>query len=61
MVPVNAACNPSFSALVTRWLSCVDSSATENGSWSRATSAGGNSAPYFFSAGVSEAAGETAT
>ena len=53
LVPSSAACRPSFSAFVTRWLSCVENSASAFGSWSRATSAGGNSAPYFFSAAVS--------
>ncbi len=52
---------PSFSALVTRWLSCVLSSATAWGSWARATVAAGKSAAYFFIAGVSQAAGVTAT
>ena len=32
VVLVSAACRPSFSALVTRWLSCVENSAIENGS-----------------------------
>ncbi len=53
LVPVSAACRPSFSALVTRWLSWVENSATENGSWSRATSAAGKSRPYLRSASVS--------
>ena len=30
LVPVNAACSPSLSALVTRWFSWVESSATAN-------------------------------
>jgi hypothetical protein len=41
LVPVSAACRPSFSALVTRWFSCVESSATAYCSWSRATAAAG--------------------
>src|ERR1041384_2089207 len=51
--PVSAACRPSLSALVTRWLSWVESSATANLSWSRATAAAGKPATYSFIAGVS--------
>ena len=40
LAPVSAAWRPSLSALVTRWLSCVESSATEYCSWSRATARG---------------------
>jgi hypothetical protein len=32
LLPVSAACNPSFNAFVTRWLSCVDNSAFAYGS-----------------------------
>src|ERR1043166_774020 len=59
--PVSAACRPSLSALVTRWLSWVESSATANLSWSRATAAAGKPATYSFMAGVSQASGRTAT
>ena len=59
--PVSAACRPLLSAVVTRWLSWVESSATEYCSWSRATSACGTSCAYFFISGVSQAAGVTAT
>src|SRR3989449_451798 len=59
--PVSAACRPSLSALVTRWFSWVESSATAYCSWSRATAAAGKSATYFFIAGVCQASGRTAT
>src|ERR1043166_7977640 len=42
--PGSAACRPPLSALVTRWLSWVESSATANLSWSRATAAAGKPA-----------------
>src|SRR5438445_11476844 len=61
LVPVSAACNPSLSALVTRWLSCVESSAFAYGNWSRATTAGGKPETYCFIAGVSHASARTAT
>src|SRR4029077_21044353 len=61
LVPVSAACSPWLSALVTRWLSWVESSATENSSWSRATTAGGNPAAYLRIVTVSQACGRTAT
>src|ERR1700688_2103160 len=38
----SAACSPSLSALVTRWFSWVDNSATAYCSWSRATAAAAN-------------------
>src|ERR1043166_1444537 len=53
LAPVSAAWRPSLSALVTRWFSCVESSATETLSWSRATAAGGKSATYLLIASVS--------
>ena len=59
--PVSAACRPSLSAFVTRWFSCVESSATAYCSWSRATAAAGNPPTYFFITGVSHASGRTAT
>src|ERR1700674_297588 len=40
----SAACRPSLSALVTRWFSWVDNSATAYCSWSRATAAAGKPA-----------------
>src|SRR5438034_1002706 len=61
LAPVSAACSPSLSALVTRWFSCVESSATAYCSWSRATAAAGKSATYFFIAAVCQASSRTAT
>jgi hypothetical protein len=52
---------PSFSALVTRWLSCVESSATEYCSWSRATEATGKPFTYSVIFAVCHASGRTAT
>ena len=60
-VPVSAAWSPSLSAFVTRWLSCVESSATAYWSWSRATAAAWKPATYCFITGVSHASGRTAT
>jgi hypothetical protein len=59
--PVSAAWMPSFSAFVTRWLSCVESSATEYSSWSRATAATGKPYTYCSKRGVYHAACLTAT
>ena len=52
---------PSFNALVTRWLSCVESSATEYCSWSRATAATGKPFTYSCIFAVCHASGRTAT
>src|SRR4029077_20053791 len=61
LAPVSAAWMPSFSALVTRWLSCVESSATEYWSWSRATAATGKPFTYSVILAVVHASGRTAT
>src|SRR5262249_51240464 len=61
LVPVSAAWMPSFNALVTRWLSCVESSATEYCSWSRATAATGKPFTYSCIFVVCHASGRTAT
>eukprot|EP01022_Parablepharisma_sp_SALTPOND_P021792 TRINITY_DN435_c5_g1_i1.p1 TRINITY_DN435_c5_g1~~TRINITY_DN435_c5_g1_i1.p1 ORF type:complete len:766 (+),score=253.47 TRINITY_DN435_c5_g1_i1:968-3265(+) len=61
LVPDSAACRLSFRALVTRWLSWVDSSATPYFICSRATSAAGTSCRYFFISGVSQASWRGAT
>ena len=61
LAPVRAAWMPSFNAFVTRWLSCVESYATEYCSWSRATAATGKPFTYSCIFAVCQESGRTAT